>query len=193
MEEDYGKYIVHYLGCLTTEEECCKFALKAVYKCCSKDSKFDDYFMGLGLFSHLINIMKSTYANDRPHILYYCVLIIAQLISSDPAISQDARHPKLMEAVLNVLVMDVHEKVNTVSLDCFRRFIFASKTEEIKSFVEQNLSFLDIILKSCHSKQEVKNLKVCLVMLNKILGDESENSENGERPFYEYLKDSRYI
>lgn len=193
MEQQYGRYIIKYLDKLTTEEECCRFALKTIFKCVSKDSKFDDYFLDLNLLTRLVNIMKSSYANDRHFILYYCVYIIAQLIASDEKVSKEARHCLVMENIINVILLDSHASVTNVCLDSFRRYIFKAGQDEIKSFILKNMEFLEVILKFCHKDQSVKNIQICLVILNKVLGDEREQCDKDSRPFYEFIMRSNYL
>jgi hypothetical protein len=193
VEQDLGYVICRYLDKLTTEETCCKLALKAIHACCSMDSEFDKYFLQNNLLGRLGTIMKSTYANDRSNIQYWCVYIIAQLIASQERVSKEARHCAVMECVLNVLILKIHPSVTNVCLDTFRRFIFKASYEEITYFLDKNSEFLEQILKCMTKDQTVKNIQKCLVILNKILGDEREQRADGDWPYYEAILNSDHL
>ena len=77
IHKDKGAVITRYFHKLATEEKCCQFALKTINKCVSINSDFDEYFLNLKILPKLVDIMNSSLANDRKHILYYSVYIIA--------------------------------------------------------------------------------------------------------------------
>jgi len=72
-----GEKITRYLDKLRTEEKCCLFALKTIKKCVSFRNDLDEYFFKLDIVPKLVEIMESPAANDKKHILYHCVYIIA--------------------------------------------------------------------------------------------------------------------
>ena len=94
---------------------------------------------------------------------------------------------------MNVLLLKVDSVVENVCIDLFRRFTFKASDSELNQYVSGHLEFLDTVLQHADpSYQTNKNIQICLVILNKVLGNEREFNPD-ELRFLNHLKNSKDI
>jgi hypothetical protein len=186
-----GQLFLDGMSKVNSNEEIAYSSFRAVQACCSMSDNYDEYFISLGVLRLIKELIAAKKLDSHTKILIKALNTVNMLMASTDQIRKEVKDSGILKLYLNYLGENMDNKVIFEIFDAFRMFIFSASSDDILGFVDENVGFLDLVLRNMRKKNFKKQNIICLLILNKILG--LEEIKGKDKKYFDLVLESEFL